>query len=177
MIRRALAWTLVTPLAAAGVLVAHAAAYRLTGTPTGPVHAYLDHVPQIVAVLATIGLVGLAVQQRGVGSRSLGAFALAAPAGFTCQEHVERLLHTGELPWLLTTPSFLLGLALQVPVAVLCVLVARRVVGTLASVRPLRRPPALGLVALPVTEMPVFRPRATRPSRATGRSPPALLAT
>jgi hypothetical protein len=177
MARRMLAWLLVTPLAAAGVLAAHAAAYRLTGTPTGPVHAYLDHVPQIVAVLATIGLVGLALQQRSVGSRSLPAFALAAPAGFACQEHVERLLHTGELPWLVTTPSFLVGLALQVPVAVLCVLVARRVVGTLTAVRPLRRPPRLGVVALPVSEAPAVRPRTTRPARATGRSPPALPAT
>jgi hypothetical protein len=176
MARRMLAWLLVTPLAAAGILVAHAAAYGLTGTPAGPVHAYLDHVPQVVAVLATIGLVGLAVQQRGVGSRAIGAFALAAPVGFACQEHLERLVHTGEIPWLLTTPSFLLGLALQVPVALVCVLVARRVVGTLASVRPLRRPPALGVVALPLSEAPCFRAATARPTRATGRSPPALLA-
>jgi len=177
VIRRAFAWTLVIPLAAAGILVAHAAAYRLTGTPTGPLHAYLDHAPQIVAVLATIGLVGLAVQQRSVGSRSIGAFALAAPAGFACQEHVERLIHTGEVPWLLTTPSFLVGLALQVPVALLCVLVARRVVGTLASVRPMRRPPAVGVVTLPPSEASASRPPRARPTRATGRSPPALLST
>ena len=120
------AWILVTPLAATGILVAHAAAYGLTGTPTGPLHAYLDHVPQIVAVLATIGLVGL---------------------------------------------------ALQVPVALLCVLVARRVAGTLASVRPPRRPPALADVALPLSSAPALRPLTARPTRATGRSPPALLAT
>ena len=172
-----LAWLLVTPLAAAGALVAHAAAYGLTGTPTGPVHAYLDHVPQIVAVLATIGLVGLALQQRSVGSRSIGAFALAAPAGFAGQEHVERLIHTGDVPWLVTTPSFLVGLALQVPVALLCVLVARRVVGTLASVRPMRRPPAVGVVTLPPSEASASRPPRARPTRATGRSPPALLST
>ena len=151
VIRRALAWTLVTPLAAAGIIVAHAAADSLTGTPTGPVHAYLDHVPQIVAVLATIGLVGLAVQQRRVGSRSIWAFALAAPVGFACQEHVERLIHTGEIPWLLTTPSFLVGLALQVPVP------------SVHPRRPPRRrdarvgppaaaPPALGVFALPLSE-------------------------
>ncbi len=98
MTRRVLAWLLVTPLAAAGILVAHAAAYSLTGTPTGAVHAYLDHVPQIVAILATVGLVGLALQQRGVGSRSLWTFALAAPAGFACQEHVERLDPHGRAP-------------------------------------------------------------------------------
>jgi hypothetical protein len=37
--RRALAWALVTPVAAAGVLAAHGLAYRLTGTPSGAVHA------------------------------------------------------------------------------------------------------------------------------------------
>ena len=131
----------------------------------------------VVLLAATIGLVGLAVQQRSVGSRSIGAFALGAPAGFACQEHLERLVHTGEVPWLLTTPSFLVGLALQAPVALLCVLVARRVVGTLAAVRPLRRAPALGVVALPLTEAPALRPATARPTRATGRSPPALLAT
>ena len=172
-----LAWFLVTPLAAAGVLAAHAAAYRLTGTSSGPLHAYLAHVPQVVAVLATVGLVGLALQQRSLGHRSLRGFALAAPLGFACQEHVERLLHTGDLPWLLTTPSFLVGLALQAPVAVLCVLVARRVVGTLAAVRRVRRPALLGVVWLPLSETPSPRPRSTRPARATGRGPPALLAT
>ena len=93
--------------------------------------------------------------------------------GFACQEHVERLIHTGEIPWLVTTPSFLVGLALQVPVALLCILAARRVVGTLASVRPRPRPPALGVFALPLSEAPALRPPTARPTRATGRSPPA----
>ena len=127
MARRTLAWALVTPVSAAGILAAHALAYALTGTEPGAMHGYLAHAPQVVAVLATIGLVGLALQERGVGRRSFASFALLAPLGFACQEHLERLAHTGELPWLLTTPSFLVGLALQVPVALACVAVARRV--------------------------------------------------
>ena len=144
MTRRLLAWALVTPVAAAGILAAHALAYALTGTATGSLHDYLGHGPQVVGVLASLGLVGLALQERSVGRPPALAFALLAPLGFACQEHVERLVHTGELPWLLTTPAFLLGLALQAPVALLCVFVARRVTGiarpACAARDPLRSP-------------------------------------
>src|SRR5262245_52611347 len=96
MARRLLAWGLVTPVAAAGILVVHALAYRLTGTAPGPVHGYLEHAPQVLAILATIGLVGLAFQERTFGRRSPWAFGFVAPLGYTAQEHVERLVHTGE---------------------------------------------------------------------------------
>ena len=174
MARRILSWALVTPLAAVGILGAHAAAYRLTGTEPGSVHAYLGHAPQVLAVLATIGLVGLASQQRGFGSRSLWSFGLVAPLGFACQEHLERLAHTGELPWLLTTPVFLVGLALQIPVAILCVAVARRVPGTLAN-RCRVRTSATGEAWLPLSAQPHSRPRTARVPRATGRAPPLVL--
>lgn len=176
MARRMLTWALVTPLAAAGILVAHALAYRLTGTAAGPVHAYLEHAPQLVAILATIGVVGLAFQQRSLGQRCLWAFAFAAPVGFVCQEHVERFAHTGELPWLLTTPAFLVGLALQIPVGLLCLLVACRVAGTLTAVRA-ARPPRVGVFWVPLSERPDARPREARRPRARGRAPPPLLAT
>ena len=127
MLRRTLAWVLVVPLAAAGLLATHALAYELTGTSAGRLHGYLAHAPQVVGVLATLSLVGLAFQQRSVGRLSAWSYALLAPFGFACQEHLERLVHTGELPWLLTSPAFLLGLAMQVPLALACVLVARRV--------------------------------------------------
>ena len=38
---RTRAWLVVSPVIAAGVLVAHALAYRLTATPTDPFHEYL----------------------------------------------------------------------------------------------------------------------------------------
>ena len=175
MARRLLAWGLVTPVAAAGILVAHALAYRLTGTAPGAVHGYLEHGPQVLAILATIGLVGLAFQERSRERRSPWAFAVVAPLGFVAQEHVERLVHTGDLPWLLTTPTFLLGLALQVPIALLCVLAARRLAGTLAGPRR-GRPTAVEGAWLPLTERPQPRPRAVHRARPTGRGPPLVLA-
>lgn len=172
--RRALAWILVTPIAAAGVLVTHALAYAVTGTEPGPAHDYLAHAPQVVGLLASLGLVGLAVQERSLTRSSAWWFVPLAPAGFACQEHVERLAHTGDLPWLLTTPAFLLGLALQFPVALVCVLVVRRVVGTIVPARSVPRVPA-GEAWLPLPDRPVPLPRAVRVPRPSGRSPPALL--
>jgi len=175
MARRLLAWFLVLPVAAAGVLTGHALAYVLTGTAPGPFHDYLGHAPQVLAVLGTIGLVGLALEERSVGPRSLRSFALVAPLGFACQEHVERLAHTGDLPWLVTSPAFLVGLALQVPIALLSLLVARRVAGALNGTRRVRSAPA-GEAWLPLSTRPLAKPRAARPARATGRGPPPLLA-
>lgn len=173
MTRRLLAWALVTPVAAAGILAAHALAYALTGTATGSLHDYLGHGPQVVGVLASLGLVGLALQERSVGRPPALAFPLLAPLGFASQEHLERLLHTGELPWLLTTPAFLVGLALQAPVALLCVFVARRVTGSLAGVRR-SRPAAVSEVWLPLPQTPIWRARIVRLVSATGRAPPPL---
>ena len=76
-----LAWALVTPVSAAGILAAHAVAYALTGTEPGAIHGYLAHAPHAVAVLATIGLVGLALQERGVGRRSLPSLRCSPRSG------------------------------------------------------------------------------------------------
>jgi hypothetical protein len=173
--RRLLAWILVTPVAASGVLVTHALAYRLTGARPGPVHEYLAHVPQVVFVLATLALLGLALQERSLSRFSPRWVAPLAPLGFACQEHVERLVHTGELPWLFTSPTFLLGLALQLPVALVCVALVRRVLGTLAGVRR-RRPARHGEAWLPLSDVPPLVARAAHRLRPTGRGPPPLLA-
>jgi hypothetical protein len=173
--RRLVAWILVTPVAAAGVLAAHALAYRVTGTRPGPMHDYLAHVPQVVVVLASLALLGLAVQERSLRRLSARWVAPLAPLGFACQEHLERLVHEGHVPWLLTSPTFLLGFALQLPVALACVLLVRRVVGT-ATGMPLRRAPLPGGAWLPLSASAPLVPRPARPPRATGRGPPALLA-
>ena len=173
--RRALSWALATPIAAAGVLVTHALAYRLTGARMGQVHEYLAHAPQVVFLLASLALLGLALQERSLNGASVWWFAPLAPLGFAAQEHVERLAHTGELPWLLTSPTFLLGLALQLPVALVCVLVVRRVGGSLATPGRARRWSA-GEAWLPLPATPAWCHASVRAVRPTGRGPPALLA-
>ena len=45
-------WLVVSPVVAAGVLIAHSVAYRLTSTPTDPFHAYLGHAPQVLLLIA-----------------------------------------------------------------------------------------------------------------------------
>jgi hypothetical protein len=173
--RRLLAWILVTPVAAAGVLVTHALAYRLTGVRPGPVHEYLAHGPQVVFVLASLALVGLALQDRSLSRFSTRWVAPLAPLGFVCQEHLERLVHTGQLPFLLTSPTFLLGLALQLPVAAVCVVLVHRVIGTLPGAHrvSLARPDGTWL---PLTDFPPHVVRSVWRAQPTGRGPPLLLA-
>ena len=164
-------WLAVSPLITAGVLVAHALAYRLTGTGAGPLHAYLDHSPQLLLVLAVAGLALGALAAR-LRSPAAWPFPVAALATFAVQEHVERLAHTGEVPWLLDSRVFLVGLLLQLPVAVLVWALARRLLGALAEPRvgrP-RLPRILLLISLPrallVPAVAAASPR--------GRSPPLL---
>jgi hypothetical protein len=84
-------------------------------------------------------------------------------------------VHTGQLPFLLTSPTFLLGLALQLPVAVVCVLLVRRVIGTLPGPRR-RRDPRPGGAWLPLADSPPLVVRPVWRARPTGRGPPPLLA-
>ena len=47
------------------------------------------------------------------------------PLAFVVQEHLERFLYSGDVPWTTALePSFLLGLALQLPFALAALLVA-----------------------------------------------------
>ena len=130
-------WLAVSPLMAAGVLVAHVLAYRLTGTAPGPLHAYLEHSPQLLLVLAIAGLAfgGLAARLR---IPAAWPFPVAALATFVVQEHVERFAHGGDVPWLLDSRVFLAGLFLQLPVALVAWALARRLLVVLAGSRPRR---------------------------------------
>ena len=125
---RTRAWLVVSPVIAAGVLVAHALAYRLTSTPADPFHEYLAHAPQVLLLL---GLSGLAI--AGFGPRRDAPPAWVVPivgvVTFVTQEHVERIVHGGGVPVLVTAPVFLVGLALQLPVALVAWLLARRLLG------------------------------------------------
>ena len=168
---RTRAWLAVLPLVAAGMLVSHELAYRLTGTPGGSLHGYLEHAPQVLVVAAFAGLVlaGLSTRQR---TPSAWPFAAAALVAFAVQEHLERVIHSGEVPWLLTSPVFLAGLLLQVPVAFLAWLLARRLLAALEPVR-LRRP-ELRELFVPVLEHRAALVHPARPRVHASRGPPHL---
>ena len=169
--RRALAWVLTLVLAAAGTLMAHAIAYTLTGEPTGDVHAYFAHAPQLLLVLGTLSLSALAFT-RGASAPPAWPFPFLAVGAFVAQEHLERLIHTGELPWLLTQPAFLLGLSLQLPAALAAWTLARRLLRVLAV-------PASRRGLLPVHLLAVVAPAGVLPARRQvtavhARGPPVL---
>jgi hypothetical protein len=166
------AWLAVSPVVAAGVFVAHSLAYRLTGTPSAPLHSYLAHAPQVLLVLALAGLViaGLGARLDAPPAR---AFPLAALATFVIQEHVERIAHGGELALLVTSPAFLVGVALQLPVALVAWALARWLL-VAAGVRlgELATRPQYVLGVLAPHELVVAFARVRIPP---GRAPPALL--
>ncbi len=162
-------WLAVSPILFAGVLTGHALAYRLTGVSTGSMHAYLDHAPQVllVAGIAGVLLAGLTARTPRPSARP---FAVAALAIFAVQEHVERLAHTGELPWLLASPPFLVGLLLQLPFALAAWALARALLAALDEERSRR--PRVPRLFLPVA-VPAARSLAPVPARVgRGRAPP-----
>jgi hypothetical protein len=167
-------WLSVSPLIASGVVVSHVLAYRLTGTPAGPVHGYLEHAPQLLLVLALAGLAlgGLELSRLGAGLRLPVAwpFPVVALATFVVQEHLERFVHTGDVPGLVGSRPFLVGFLLQVPVALVAWALARRLLGALRHVRS--RPPRLPRYLLGVLPAPAPSVRAHAVTVPRGRGPP-----
>jgi ABC-type amino acid transport system permease subunit len=172
-VNRTRVWLVVSPVLAGGVLLAHSLAYRLTGIPTDPFHSYLEHVPQIL-LLST--LAGLAL--GGLGPRlqapPVATFPVVALTTFAAQEHLERLVHGAGVPFLLTTPAFLVGLVLQIPFALVAWALARWLV---AAVRALTmRTPTRPRLVLYVFSFLRCDPFASSELRLPpGRGPPALL--
>jgi hypothetical protein len=190
--RRALAWALIAPLAILGSQFAHVVAYRGVEpdasaraallTSTG--HSYLDYVPLAVALMtalgafAAIGQFRLALQGSPTTRVRWAPFAGLPLIVFALQEHFERLVHDGSIPWTAATaPTFLLGLALQLPFALLAYGIARFVLRAVRSLahaiaarRRARRLPATRTRRIPLT---LGVPHATGLARGwTGRGPP-----
>jgi hypothetical protein len=139
MSARGAAWLISLPLAVASWLGAHCFAYWLLSPGAGQHmglhaergHAYLGYTPAIVVwalalVLAGLVLwVGQGLRGRGPSAPPLRLFALLPPLGFAVQEHLERLIGTGGIPDnLVLEPTFLVGLALQLPFAIVALLLA-----------------------------------------------------
>jgi hypothetical protein len=164
-------WPITFALALGGLLAGHDLAYRLTGAETADLHAYLAHAPQLLLVLALPAAL-LAVSGTRGGTVRPGGFALLGLTAYVAMEHLEQLAYGG-VPWLLGTPVFWLGLALQVPFAFAAWWIARGLLGLDAPAvrRPTRLPtPWLELV-LPAVS---FAP-APVPARPRLRGPPPLL--
>lgn len=138
--KRALAWLVAVPSMLVAVETAHALAYRVVfpqASLRGAVlaatgHAYVSWLPLVLAVGGAVAIVGLAAAVadvvRGGTVRELGAGAFAAlpPLAFALQELLELSLHTGHVAWhAFAAPTFLPGLALQLPFALLAFVVTR----------------------------------------------------
>ena len=107
-------------------------------------------------------------------------FALLPPFAFVVQEHLERLLHTGELPLgAALEPTFALGILLQVPFAVLAWILARALLVVARTVGDILRPARARI--LPVLDSPAHAadfagPRPGLLALGHGqRAPPAFL--
>jgi hypothetical protein len=145
MTGRRAACLIALPLVVASWLGAHCLAYWLAaprgdhhmGMHAENGHAYLGYTPAIFVwggALLAVGLVlcvGLGLRDVRPSPPPLRLFALLPPVGFTTQEHVERLIGTGGMPPdLVLEPTFLLGLALQLPLTLAALLLAHALHGT-----------------------------------------------
>lgn len=169
-VRSGLTWALTAPLLAVGVLSGHSLAYWLAVSDAHQRahaleqsgHAYLEHAPLLVAVGLTLTAAAfvsrLLAVARGAGRHPTPAWVFAAlpPLAFVVQEYLERLLHSDVASWatVLQLPV-LIGLALQLPIA-LAVLAVARALATLADVvgRTLASA-SLQLVVSPLVPCPV----------------------
>jgi hypothetical protein len=152
--RRGLAWALTLPLVLLGTQAAHALAYDLVYPEahsrilleTG--HSYLAWLPLVLALAGAVTLAALCVASadaaRGRPARELPgwAFAFLPPVTFVIQELLELSLHTGTFGWrAVLAPTFLRGIALQLPVALGVYLLARLLLRTAERVgRAIARP-------------------------------------
>src|SRR6478735_230186 len=81
-------------------------------------------------------VLGLATDARARRHSPLPLATLGIGA-FVAQEHVERLIHTGHVPFLFASPVLWVGIALQLPLAAVIWLVARRLAEDISA--PTRR--------------------------------------
>lgn len=190
--RQRLAWFSTAPLMLGGLLAGHALGYRLAiADPHARAdalahsgHGYFGYVPFALAVCLGVLLTALVLQGatgfRGERRRPAASplILLFPPLGFVVQEFVERLIHTGHVPW--TTvfePAFLFGLAFQLPFALAALILAwaldsaARAVGRALAALP--RPVFLAPAPVPVRV--VAAPRPAGLARGYGeRAPPFL---
>jgi hypothetical protein len=167
--RRLLAWLVCVPLVMAGTQLAHAVAYRVVQPDAAARQELLDHTGHRYLSALSLAL-------------ALGwGIVLIGPLVFALQEHLERLIHDGTFPVTAALePTFLIGVALQVPFALVALLVARlllrvaeRLGGLLVPSRPTWAP-SPPHAAKPAA-IDAFRPLHLRARLGIVRGPPAAL--
>jgi len=193
--RRGLAWLVAVPLMLAGSQVAHMLAYRIVYPQAGvrlhdlveTGHGYMSALPLALGVAGAIVVLSLAASvadaARGRGVRSLPpwAFALLPIVGFGLQEYIERWLAWGFFPSAAALePTFLIGIALQLPFGALAYFAARLLLRTAERLgrRLVRVSPPRLRVAAPsvlVSAAQVLPPLSSPLSRSLGRRGPPLL--
>ena len=189
---RHVAWLLALPLAAIGTLAGHSFAYRAAvpdAHERGQVlassgHGYLVYVPLVVAIcLAGLVLAFAAAVLIAFLGRSRAAaveielVAAVPPLAFIVQELLERYVHNGHVHWnMLFSAPFLLGLAAQLPIALLVASLALALargaeqLGVALSRRPPRRvSPTLVQRIVEAIDVPL---RAELSRGYSGRGPP-----
>ena len=138
--RRCAAWLVAIPLMLVGSQAAHVFSYRIVYPQeqvrwrvllaTG--HGYFSYWPLVCGVVGGVLLVGFvagmvsSARRRGPRPLPAWAFALLPLVGFTVQEFTERWLAGSNFPWwMVLQPTFRIGLAFQLPFALLAFLLAR----------------------------------------------------
>jgi hypothetical protein len=137
---RASSWLLTAPLLLTGLVTAHSLGYRWAiSDPQARAHvledsghSYFAYLPAVLAVALTLAaaalaaLVWSAARRRHAPSSTPWPVALLPPIAFLAQELLERALHTGHVhPSALLEPAVLIGLALQLPIALIVLGLAR----------------------------------------------------
>lgn len=140
MSRRILAWLLAVPIAVAGMLAGHGAAWDVEVpdararaqelAATG--HGYSLNLPLVLGLVSAVLIVALALRARAAfrGRPAIDApskaFALLPPLAFVLREVAERVVHSGDLTaGTLVDRTLLIGLLVQLPFGLVALLVAR----------------------------------------------------
>ena len=168
--KRQLPWLIAMPLAVVGTLAGHAVGYwaaipdahERAHVLASSGHGYLQYAPLVLALFGALAALGFVAQAldafRGrdpSGGTRIKLVAALAPTAFVLQELIERYVHDGHLRWeLVVSAPFLLGLATQVPFALLAAVItfalttaAQYVANAIRAARP-RQPRGTALTFL-----------------------------
>lgn len=133
--RTGLTWSFVLPVLATGWFGAHEVGHRLA-MPEARAYGHFLHESghlQLVLVLSLVALLlafvaraARAARVQAGGSISCWPFVVLPPLGIVAEELANRVLHDGLLdPAIALEPTFLVGLAVQVPFGSAAYVVAR----------------------------------------------------